>query len=408
MFFLFALLGVLNVPKSIDYYLAFFVGVVFPLRQQSGIATEPRSEEQSFKIPILIILGVVAIRFAMDAFVEGDILRGPWKIAFVSGLYYMVYFSFHRALGKDNTFAVIKSFIYVSSTVSLYTYLQILFPSLTLVSGTVSEVGDSFFRYQSVYYHFSVLSLLLIAHLLLEAKLPLRQIVFFVILAATNFFTVLITGYRATLFVLLGCLGLYLLRFWKRVSHGTKLAMIVLLLPFAFYVYEYTIERNAETVRDEGDSSLTYRLLEAGLGLEKLAGDDSWIWGVGYADGFLNPWGGQVGGQETYFLHNGYISILYNYGLVGSAVWLAFIVTLLAYMIRHYRDNRTNSFYVLITLYLLGQLVVNFSSGVFNREPAAPFCFFFALVLLEKVTRYSKTMSVNWTPVPESIRRATI
>ncbi|MBX2989878.1 MAG: O-antigen ligase family protein [Bacteroidetes bacterium] len=341
----------------------------------------------------------------MDAFVQPIITTGPWKIAYLSGLLYLAYFTMYRYLDRESSFSVMQQLIYVATAMSVLNLLQVFVPSFEIIAGTRSEVGESFVRYQSVYYHFSVLSILFIVYLLSNMKVDSKGIMSYAIMGSLNFITVIITGYRATLFVLLACLGIYLLRFWSRLHLKAKLVLFVLLLPFLFYIYSYTVERNIETTEsDETDTSLVYRLIEAGMGIDKLTIDDSWIWGIGYADGFLNEWGGVVGGQETYFLHNGYLSILYNYGVVGSIAWTLLMLTVLVFIVRYLKRMWRSPIYVLLSLYLVGQFVVNYSSGVFNREPSVTFCFFLALALLEKTVKYSNKED-QWQPVPQNLRR---
>ena len=121
-----------------------------------------------------------------------------------------------------------------------------------------------------------------------------------------------------------------------------------------------------------------------GYGLDKMEEAGNWFLGVGYADGFLNPLAPDEE-QETYFLHNGYASIFYNYGILGSLAWLTLILSVAVFVMKRLSDCRRELLFVMLSLYLLGQLVVNFTSAIFNREISATFCFILAVDLLERI-----------------------
>jgi hypothetical protein len=376
-----------------NYFLTLIVGVLIPLAFKGS--TNINAAE--FRNPLFLILAVMTLRFVLDAFTTSTVITGPWRLEYLSGLFYLVYFVFHKHMTQENVHCVIRYFIRVATVVSSVNILQWLFPNWAIFSGLTSfsehtsDVGGSFVRFQTIYFHFGVLAVLLVACLLTSPESTSLTRPFLLMSFLFNSVAVMINGYRATMYVLLGCLLLYFIHMFSGMTRRARSVALLTTIPLILVIYLYAQKRNAETETPEGDeSSLVYRLVEAGAGIEKLDQDNAWLCGIGYRDGMLNPWGGTPGGLETFFLHNGYVSILYNYGIVGSIAWGYLIVSVSAFVIRHYSQNRTSGLYVILGLYLFGQLAVNYSSGIFNREPPVTFCYLFAVSLIEKITLASR------------------
>jgi len=192
------------------------------------------------------------------------------------------------------------------------------------------------------------------------------------------------------MYVLVGALLISFLLSARRISNRAKIFAIVMMIPFVVYILNYATARNLQTTSEEiGETSLVYRYVELGLGFEKLSATNAWIFGAGYADGFVNPFA-QIGGIDSYYLHNGYASIVYNYGITGGVAWLALIAAILVFLTRHLKDIRSNTTLTFLTFYLVGQLAANYSSGIFNRERNATFCFLFAFSLLERSVQFAR------------------
>jgi hypothetical protein len=384
------LTGGMIAVDGFNYFVTLLLGVFLPWT----FPAEASEWSKTFGIPIVLIILVITIRFLLDSAVVPSLEPGPWKMAYLSGMFYLVYFVFRKHLSQESVYTVIDQFLSVALVVSSINILQWLFPKWVIFAGASTfsehrtEVGETFQRFQTVYYHFAVLSLMLVVFLFTNHVKSGHGRPFLLLSFFLSSVAILVNGYRATIFVLLACLLAYFLRIMRNLSWRVRTVTILASLPLILIMYSYTSERNAQTESVEGEeSSLVFRLVEAGLGIEKLSSDDAWLFGVGYRDGILNDWGGVDGGQNTYFLHNGYVSVLYNYGLAGAVAWLSLIVGVIAYIIRNLRGNKDNALFVILALYLLGQLAVNYSSGIFNREPPVTFCFFFALALLETVVQ---------------------
>jgi hypothetical protein len=372
---------------GIDYGLTFLIAILIPLLFMGSESTDV----PYLKKAILLILTVVFIRFVLDGFVQPEIERGPWKIFLMSGSFYLSYFVLQRRLTPANLQSTISAFIFVSSFVSLVNIIQIAFPSLPLSAGGHSfgtsggELGETYRRFPTTYYHFSTLATVLLVSRLSGSDVVRRKKVGLAVLLLLNLLTVATGGYRANMYALLFTLGLFFISSFRRLRRATRTWFVLAGIPVVFLVYQYSVMRDTDTVFEEGGGkSVGYRFLEAGLGLEKLANTGNWLFGVGYADGFINPFATEEG-QSTYYLHNGYVSILYNYGIIGVVAWGVLLISIILFIVRHYRASRGDLLFLILSFQLLGQLIQNFSSGIFNREPSATFAFIFAFCLLEKV-----------------------
>jgi oligosaccharide repeat unit polymerase len=385
--------GIISV--GVGYFLTLLICVVVPLLN-SPIHS---FSNMSMRVPILMIVGVVVLRFIADLFVTSSIAQGPYRTFFISGCFYLLYLVLGRKLNDVVLDETIRDFVVVSSVVSCIPVLSVLgfslpiFTTLRTYEVYGAEVGE-FARLQTTYHHFSVLAVMFSAYLMIDPRLPTWRKFRLGLLGLLNFWNVLISGYRANLYVLLSVIalfGVYLI-FVKREKGAIWVAM--LLIPISVYVSRYIAERNLETASETGsDSSLAYRYIELGYGFDKLDEKGNWLLGVGYNDGFLNPVA-TPGEQETYFLHNGYASILYDYGIVGTLAWLALILYVAVFIMKRILNNRRNLLFIMLSLYFLGQLVVNFSSGIFNREISATFCFILAVDFLERAVIVSRESSL--------------
>jgi len=378
--------------SSLDYSLSVIIGIFIPIFA-FGLKN---IKDHYLRKPIYIILGIVAARFVLDAFVQTTIDHGPWRIFLLVGISYAMYFVLCENINKDNFFSVILYFIFIATCVSLISILQILFPFLPIFGGSrpfemVITVGEGFIRLQNTFYHCSVLAIMLILGLLITQRIKIFYRILLVLACLSNFATIMLAGYRATMYVFLATLFLSFLFSFRRISLKAKLFVFAMLIPFVVYIVNYSLVRTLQTTSNEGvETSLVYRYVETGLGFEKLAETNNWIFGIGYSDGFINPFSDVII-KETYYLHNGYASIIYNYGIVGGIAWFIFIVAILLFLFNHYSEIKSNPIYIFITFYIIGQLVANYSSGIFNRERNATFCFLFAFSLLEKGIRSLRT-----------------
>ena len=383
------------IPNSgFDALAAFAAAVIFPwiyygLSFKNGF----------LKRQIALIIGVVIFRFVLDAFVTPSLSMGPWRIYLFVGLMYIVYFVFIANINANNFIYVINAFIYITTFVSLISILQILLPGLPIFGGVrpideASTVGEGFVRFQTTYYHCSMLAIPLLIYKLIAKGKNTYYFTLIILMLGMHFTTIIIAGYRASMFVLIAVLGLSYLILAKQMMFKYRLFFIILAIPVIIIIYSYTTQRNEQTQSASGEeTSLLYRYAELGMGFDKINSEDKWIFGEGYADGFYNPLA-LAGSEETYYLHNGYASILYNYGVIGAIAWLALILSIIYFIIINFKINNSNPFFVLIALYLLGEMVNNYSSGIFNRERNATFCFLFAFALLEVyVSKISVTKS---------------
>jgi hypothetical protein len=376
--------GVIS-PGGVDSAATFVFGILLPLSFR-GVE---RADSGYLKTAIKLVLFTVFVRFVLDFGVDPAIAKGPWRTFLLVGGFYSVYFVFRKHLHPDILPIVFRFFVGVASFVSLINIMQVVLPGWALLGGarsfslTGADVADTFVRFQTTYYHFATLAIVLLVYLLVQPQCTPARRVWYIALVVLNFVTVFINGYRANMYVLVSTILVFGALSFHRSQSKSKLWLLVATLPLMYFVYQYTVVRGSETTTIEGDNtSIEYRLLEAGLGIEKMESAGAWVFGVGYADGFINPFAPEPG-QETYFLHNGYLSIVYNYGIVGSIVWLFLVYMVLRFIARNFRQHRRDDLYVIISAHLIGQLIQNVSSGIFNREPSATFCFLFAFSVLE-------------------------
>lgn len=345
----------------------------------------------NFKYHIAAIILVVLLRFLLDIFEQPTISPGPYKIFFVNGLFYSTYYLLHRDIYKLNIKTVINLFMIISVIISLINIVQLMLPSIPITVSSISLEeslkqfqNQKYNRLQTVYYHYSSLAILLSLFYITSNDVKLSDKLKYGIFISLNMITIISNGYRATLYTILAITILYITLSLNKLSNLNKALSMTLLTGMFIAIYFYTEQRNIETANVIGvDSSLFYRWVETNIGLEKLMYENKLLFGIGYLDGILNPLAPID--KETYFLHNGYVSILYNYGMVGTLVWLIFLLSILKFIAKNIRSIISHKLKLLISLYLIGQLFVNYTNGIFNRDISATFCFIFALVLLEKL-----------------------
>ncbi len=318
---------------------------------------------------------------------------GFYRLHALFGLYYSIYFIFRRNKIELLSDKFLNRILLVAALGSVISLLFLAFPSLLDFTGgsvkaedLISDVGSSFVRLRSNFYIFCQLAIVIVLFRMSHLKRFSFRTACLSVLLVLNFVAVFVSGYRANMIMSALLLALYAFR---AVCRGTKAHSFVVsalvVLPILFVVYAYTVQRDQDTISDQGEeSSLVYRVLEADMGLTKLDETGGWLFGVGYADGFLNPLATE-GQQETVLLHNGYVSILYNYGIVGVIAWSALIFAVLRMVATNVRALWANTLGFLLAVFLIQQLILNFFQGVFNRGTEPLVCFILALALLERL-----------------------
>jgi hypothetical protein len=372
-----------------DFLLPFFIAILYPL-----LKGKLSLRSGYLRLSIQLIVAIVLLRFVLDANTVPSYTPGPWKIYLFYGLFYLAYFSLVQNIDEDNFEYVINAFIGVATFCSIISVLQLIAPTLPFYGGLesldkASDVGSNFVRLRTTFYHNSMLAFVLLVYKLVGDSPRKKRKIVIPLIAMLQFATILIAGYRASLYMLIFTVGSSFIVLYKRFGIAARVLFFLLLIPVGIFMYSYISQRNEETANVNGETSLLWRTIEIGFGAEKMISEGKIVFGIGYNDCFWNPLG-EKGSEETYYLHNGYASIVYNYGLVGAAVWLLLIGSILKFLFQEIKFFKSDPFFVFISFFLLGQLAVNYSNGIFNRERNATFCFLFAFALLERYVQLKK------------------
>jgi hypothetical protein len=367
----------------LDYIAIFIISVVLPYFFKQRYDFPPY-----FRKAIFLIIGIATFRFILDIGTKSTIETGPWKSQYIAGLLYLTYFVLHKYLHTFNMDRILKYFICVSSIVSVYFLLQIIFPFM---------IGDDYVktrlfkegglpRFQAIYYRYAGLALILIFYFVASKKTIFWKYIPYGLLLFVNFLAVLFSGYRADLIILIATIACFTIFKLPKILNNGKILVFITAVPICFMAISYIEFRNSETVSDrEGDTSINYRIVESITALDAVLQGKKWIVGMGYRDGIINPLAKKEL-SSAFYLHNGYLSIFYNYGMVGVVIWIYFIWKIIAIIFRNIKLAMKNDLFMIVSLFILGLLVTNMTNGIFNRDINVIFSLLLSMVIIEKIS----------------------
>ena len=131
---------------------------------------------------------------------------------------------------------------------------------------------------------------------------------------------------------------------------------------------------------------------EAAYGVAAMNSPADLVFGMGYSHGF------DFFGYKVFYLHNGYVTILYNFGVIGLCLFSVFGWRLFA-LIREVR--RADPFLSNCGLaYGFALLIQNFSSSIVNREQSGTIAMLtFALIMVSSLDagRWEKRLTLPAT-----------
>lgn len=296
---------------------------------------------------------------------------------------------------------------FVLGLVALLVCLQYFFPAVFLQGKNVtgfSIEGETIRRYTHTAYHLAMVSFfILVVQLFSGMKYKKPQWGFLAFNLLLQSVSILVANYRATM--ILSFLFLLSSLFWFYVISGKGLKRLrgialfsVFVIGFIF-VFSYQIDwfqRVKMTSSILQDKNMVFRFDEIREGMKLLKTPAEFFFGVGYIK-FFYFYNDMF---KTFFLHNGFASILFNFGIIGCLFFLNLIVKLFLGITKKFRKYRVRLFFISLG-YLLVLMGQNFSSGVFTREPSALLGFGIFILILHDAEWESPPLPVATEADPE-------
>ena len=276
----------------------------------------------------------------------------------------------------------------VLGLVALIVCVQYFFPGAVFpgdFTGGWITAEEGVRRYTHTAYHLAMVSFF-ITSFQMFSRMMYRKIE--TAFLTFNFFlqsvSILVANYRATM--ILSFLFVFLSLFWFFVIGRNGVRRLRGILCFALFMSLFVLIFSVQfdwfhRVREMGpiftDENMIYRFNEIKEGMTLLKSPSDYLFGVGYIRFFYF----YKDTFKTFFLHNGFVSVLFNFGIVGCLIVLNLLFRLFLGIYRKFHGTRRELFYISVG-YLLVLLGQNFSSGIFTREPSALLGFgIFILVL---------------------------
>jgi hypothetical protein len=240
-------------------------------------------------------------------------------------------------------------------------------------------------RFQHPAYHFAMLSFFVTMLQLLEfGQYKIYHKIFILLNTIIQAYSILIANYRAAIiatafFLLFSSLIILFSRRGRKFY--TRTFLIIALFCGVIFLFSDVIfaipwfARIVDTKSILNDPNMAWRIVELLMAISRMNTWGDYILGMGYGRPF--PYAGELAA----FLHNGFVSIFYNFGVIGSILMLNIWANFYIYIRRYLRPAHTPAYYITIT-YFIALMIQNWSSGIFNREEAAIISFILFLLVV--------------------------
>ncbi len=374
-------LGLLPFHYSVHFALVIPLIILF---SKSNIVRKGTDNTNSLGYSLLVISLFLFFIFIKDLSIVGSQYNNyPLPTLFNQALCYFFIFNLTRC-NIDSMLDLVYKMQIVLFVISIFTILQYIFPELFIYSESIFEnitvdYTSSFTRYQHVAYHFAMLSIFLFLFYQNYSHLfSVKKKLFFYfnfIIQLVNLFT---ANYRssiiavAILIMTAFFMNFLFLKNFLQKFFAAIIVIIVILISVNFYIYQIlnfpVLSRILNTNSIFNDPNILWRIVESEIALQNMNTFLSYIWGVGY----INPF--SYFNLQVVFLHNGFISIFYNFGIIGSILFSILIFFILKQIFQNYFYHNKYLFSI-FSIYFFTLLLQNFSSGIFNREESAILAF---------------------------------
>jgi hypothetical protein len=365
--------GLLNKYRS--HYQAVFM--FFLLLWLSKVTIKSENCNYSKLFNLLIYIGILLFIYYLKdlIIVNFDYKHYDSKLLVVAILY-----MFGGMLLRANPNKIIKLAYYVEilfSLIALLVLFEYLFPNFFSFLGSENldyietrSIQGSINRWQNSAYPYAMFAVYLVIILFFSSTLSFTKKMVLLPCLVLQVISLAISNYRATILVTLLFLFISIIIYFFSLNNTKpihKINFIIIFISFLIFIVQYYSNTILEwsgrlivTSSFQDDANFQWRIFELLTAFERMSPRD-YIFGMGYCHPFYFM------GYMIEFLHNGYASILYNFGIVGSVLFLLMLINLIKaiYKTNYLKDK----FMLLVSIaFLVCLLIQNFSVGIFNRE----------------------------------------
>ena len=343
-----------------------------------------RESNSAVKKGLLAIALYLFFRFCYDFYSVGSAYKDyaiPTMLSQV--LSYVIIYVVYRMLIPDFEIFIrkLQNILFILGLLSIIFYLS-------NISEAKNEIlwreGAEFIRYKHGFYHLSMLSLYISCIQLFVIKNK-YNIAFVIMNIAVQLISISLTNYRSSMIISFGFVLTVLLMYLvmeKKYKYLLVVAIIAAVSAFISFDYDDSSGIFARIFLTESlmeDPNMIWRMLESKMALDQMDTIKDYLIGVGYIKPFY------LDEYKIFFLHNGYVSIFYNYGILAVFLYGFLIYNFIRSV---FRNNIFRQMQGIVTLiYLAGLLMQNFTSGIFTREESAVIGFGLFLMIFDRSSR---------------------
>jgi hypothetical protein len=342
-------------------------------------------KDLSLKIKIFsIYLFIISIKDLINLNFRHEI--APIGILITEAILYFL-FAILIIIKINNIFYFLSKLQFLLFILALLAVINYYFPNAIPIvksenySNLIEGFKGEFYRYKHDIFYLSLISIFITILLFLNNQ---KSNLFFTSLnVVIQLISIFIANYRATiisilLFIMLSTLY-YLISNAKRKIRIYLSVIIVLILSYTLSVNgifftDKVFVRLYKTENLVEDDTMQWRFEEAAHALSNMDNIYDYIFGVGYSKPF------NFFRSKTFFLHNGYVSIFYNFGLIGA--FLLILILYNVYLLIKNIHKKNKLLGAICIVFFVSILLQNFSEGVFNRGTTAllMFCIYVFIV----------------------------
>jgi len=292
--------------------------------------------------------------------------------------------------------------------IAILVILEYIFPNFS--SFNIGFIQDyrlqekGFSRWQHSSYPLAMVSFFLASVVLPSNYFNMKEKLIAVLSLIPQIFSLLIANYRATILVSLLFIALSILSHFLFTKKNRIVGLITLSTILLFFIALFTSEyintifgssdwfsRLEATQSINSDANFYWRIIEAGLAISKMNSGD-YVFGVGFSQPFY------YAGYKIFCLHDGFISIFFNFGIAGSLLFVSLVAIYIFIVTKKFFKSNKYIFSVSMS-FLLALLIQNLSIGIFYREYAFVLAiiifFFFSLKYPVTETNYNGGSTVK-------------
>lgn len=356
-------IGTADIYQMVAYSLIVFPGLVWWFAKrltQSGKVIEHWTE-----FGLLAFIGFAFLSLGWAAIDDFSLLKGIREFALF--IPYLMYFPLRDYVAENDDEYVVIALLFVAISVAIFDIVEYRLTMITAqffwqVMGSRENVGEE---------------LIVSAIIIMFGFIGAKRYNFYIVatLIAISTIALVLTfsrGYWGT-----GAFGLLLLTIVlkgpprKRIMTFGALSVLGVVLVAAILFPKLLVDlvtgigvRIAQL--GGADLSLQARLAESEAVLQRFVASPVIGYGMGAEFSFYNPISNTT--ATTWYVHNGYLFMLYKFGLVGTFLYLLFFIRMLILTAREAaaaNDERTKTLLFSFFCVMVSMLIVNFTSPQF-------------------------------------------